>query len=304
MRPILILPLLILCSAVAVSAQSDLARIAEGRAAFDQHHDCPAALRAFESVSTEGRSPVWIIYMARTEECLGKIEEAVGYYEQYDQLVPNQAEVLQKIGELRYQVGKLHEQRARVEEAQAKASVARDRLPEIQKQIASLFDMAATVELPDSYRRSRNDWLTDTVSYSLPNGAGCQFQLIMTQEKQYSNKTAKENLDRTTSTISFVLGSRPPIFHLDADQPLLYIKASGPIGHVSIRRFARAWQFDKKRYDESDDNDSSSEVALILPPRLRDIAARLTEALNVLSGTCADLSAPGVRTKKAKRAPQ
>ncbi len=92
------------CAAGVATAQSDLARIAEAREAYDHYKDCPAALHALEGVSEQGRSPVWVIYMARANECLGKIKEAEQFYEQYDQLVPNQADVLQKIGQLRYRL--------------------------------------------------------------------------------------------------------------------------------------------------------------------------------------------------------
>lgn len=116
---------LVLCALPAAQGQSDLAKIAEGRVAYDKYHDCRAALQAFESVTEEGRSPVWVIYMARTEECLGKLDEAARHYEQYDRLVPNQAEVLQKIGELRYLVKKHKEEAQRAEEQRRNAEAMR-----------------------------------------------------------------------------------------------------------------------------------------------------------------------------------
>src|SRR5260370_19891071 len=82
----------LLCSSAAFP-QSDAEKFAEGRIAFDAHHDCPAALDALQSVSDTGRkSPLWAFYMGKVEECLKRPTEALTYYEQYDQLVPGQRE--------------------------------------------------------------------------------------------------------------------------------------------------------------------------------------------------------------------
>jgi hypothetical protein len=93
--------------ALPILAQSDETKFAEGRTAFDKYKDCPAALRAFDAISPEGRrDPVWISYMAHTQECLGNLAEAVRYYEQYDLLVPGQVDVISKLGDLRYRLSK------------------------------------------------------------------------------------------------------------------------------------------------------------------------------------------------------
>jgi tetratricopeptide (TPR) repeat protein len=130
--------------ATAASAQSDETKFAEGRTAFDKYKDCPTALRAFDAISPEGRrDPVWISYMARTQKCLGNIPEAVRYYEQYDQLVPGQVDVINTIGDLRYQLVKQEEANKRAEErrieqakrAEEEKAAAAQRIPEETRQL-------------------------------------------------------------------------------------------------------------------------------------------------------------------------
>lgn len=85
-------------------AQTDAEKFAEGRVALDKFKDCPAALKALETVSEEGRkNPLWAFYMAKVHECLSNNEEAIEYYKKYDALIPGQVEILEKIVEIRYQ---------------------------------------------------------------------------------------------------------------------------------------------------------------------------------------------------------
>lgn len=91
-------------------AQTDAEKFAEGRIALDQHQDCPAAESAFRSVSEASHNAIWAFYMGKTMECLKRPADALVYYEQYDQLIPGQAEIINKIGELRYQVRKQQEE--------------------------------------------------------------------------------------------------------------------------------------------------------------------------------------------------
>ena len=128
--------------------QSDAVKVAGGRTALD-NKDCPAALRAFDGVSVEGRSnPVWIIYMARTEECVLNFGKAVEYYERYDQMVPEQAEVLNKIGELRYRITKDKEAAAAREvQLRQSAAEAERRAAEQRKQQQNREDVARALSL-------------------------------------------------------------------------------------------------------------------------------------------------------------
>jgi hypothetical protein len=104
---------LLACLAVPALAQSDEAKFAEGRTALDAHHDCAVALRAFQGISADGQQdPTVLSYLARTEECLRNLKEAVEYYERYAEKVPGQTEIANKIGELRYQLIKQEEGRA------------------------------------------------------------------------------------------------------------------------------------------------------------------------------------------------
>lgn len=90
-----------------VLAQSDGEKFAEGRMAMDKFNDCPAAVKALESVSEAGRqNPLWIAYMAKAYECVGNAKDALTYYEKYNQVVPGNGEIVDKIGELRYMARK------------------------------------------------------------------------------------------------------------------------------------------------------------------------------------------------------
>jgi hypothetical protein len=65
-------------------SQAEDARLARGRAALDKNRDCFAAIEALESVSVTVRdNPSWMLYMARTHECLENPAVALSFYEQY-----------------------------------------------------------------------------------------------------------------------------------------------------------------------------------------------------------------------------
>jgi hypothetical protein len=94
-------------AAFSQSQKSDTDNFAEGRVAFDKYHDCSAALDALGRVSQEGRAePLWVFYVAKVLDCLNNLPEALKYYKQYDQLVPNQPEIADAIADLNYRIGK------------------------------------------------------------------------------------------------------------------------------------------------------------------------------------------------------
>jgi hypothetical protein len=89
--------------ATSVFAQSDSVKFAEGQSALEKYNDCRAAIDAFRSVSPAGQqSAIWVYYMAKSYECALDYRNALAMYTRYDQMKPNQAEVIAKIGELRY----------------------------------------------------------------------------------------------------------------------------------------------------------------------------------------------------------
>jgi hypothetical protein len=103
-------PVFILALCITAFAQTDAERFAEGRTALDKFKDCPAALKALEEVSADGRkNPLWMFYMAKTTECLNRFSDALRFYEDYDRMIPGQTAVLDKIGELRYAIRKSEE---------------------------------------------------------------------------------------------------------------------------------------------------------------------------------------------------
>lgn len=92
------------------AAQSDAESFALGRVAFDKYKDCGAAEKAFTAVSVDGQNnPLWLSYMARTEECLDNLAKAIHYYEKYNQFVPGQVETINKLADLRYRLSKIQE---------------------------------------------------------------------------------------------------------------------------------------------------------------------------------------------------
>jgi hypothetical protein len=65
------------------------------------------ALDSLESVSKEGqKNPLWVYYMARTYECLDRLDDAITSYIQYDEMMPGQPPIAEKLADLRYQVKK------------------------------------------------------------------------------------------------------------------------------------------------------------------------------------------------------
>ena len=88
-------------------ALTDSDKFAEGKIAFDKYEDCPASQDAFLSVSAEGRqNPLWNYYIAQTYECLKKYDIAIKYYEAYNQSVPGQPAISDKLADLRYNLKK------------------------------------------------------------------------------------------------------------------------------------------------------------------------------------------------------
>ena len=95
--------LFVFALAIPASAQSDTELFAEARIAFDRFNDCQAAKAALTQMSTGSKSDaMWIIYMGNTHYCLKEWDQALQRFSQYDRMVLNQQEVLDKIGEIRY----------------------------------------------------------------------------------------------------------------------------------------------------------------------------------------------------------
>jgi len=109
--------LLVLCWVVlwlipaSVWAQdNDTMNFAEGRIAFEKYHDCPAALKALNRVSSNGQNePAWIYLSAKVNDCTGNLDRALDLYAAYDKLMPNQPEVVNAIADLRYRIDKKKE---------------------------------------------------------------------------------------------------------------------------------------------------------------------------------------------------
>lgn len=108
---------------VLAQSDSDTEHFAEARTALDKHHNCKMAYSALSRVSESSRTdPVWLIYMARVLDCLGKPSEAIRYYTEYDKVVPGQTSVLDRIGELRYEIAKTRERESAERDSQAAAA--------------------------------------------------------------------------------------------------------------------------------------------------------------------------------------
>ena len=90
--------------------------IAIAKVALDRQ-DCGIAVQSLSSVPEGGHSAIWMLYMARAYECTttpgqSAPDLAFTYYQKYDQLVPGQKDILEKIAVLGYEAQK----RARVQE--------------------------------------------------------------------------------------------------------------------------------------------------------------------------------------------
>lgn len=89
-----------------VEAQNnDGMKITEARIAIEKYKDYQAALKALNEVSEAGQNnPLFIFYAATANEQLGKLREAVKYYNKYLTVFPNKIEIIEKIADLNYKV--------------------------------------------------------------------------------------------------------------------------------------------------------------------------------------------------------
>ena len=90
--------------------QTDQELFAQGRIAFDRYNDCRGALNALGRVSQALRNDsLWVLYMAKTHECLQNYGQAIRYYRRYNDLAPGRTEIIDKIGEMLYLAGRRKE---------------------------------------------------------------------------------------------------------------------------------------------------------------------------------------------------
>lgn len=93
--------------------RSDADLFNEARIAIDKFKDCPAAVKALNEVSAQGkRNPIWIYYKARASECANDLAESLSQYREYNRIAPGHQEILDKIGELEYKLRKQQEDNA------------------------------------------------------------------------------------------------------------------------------------------------------------------------------------------------
>jgi hypothetical protein len=112
--------------AAAASGRTDADLFNEARIAIDKFHDCPAAGKALNEISGEGkRDPIWIFYAAKANECAGNLSASLAYYREYDKRNPGQREILDKIGELEYKLRKQNDE-TRGEQQKAAALAAKE----------------------------------------------------------------------------------------------------------------------------------------------------------------------------------
>jgi hypothetical protein len=105
-RAILVCALMLVPS-VSRSQASSSERFAEGRYALDVARDCRAAKAALVQVDAKQRAEAgWILYMAKTEECLSNYSEALRHFRRYNELAPGQPGMLDKLGQLNYLAAK------------------------------------------------------------------------------------------------------------------------------------------------------------------------------------------------------
>lgn len=160
-------------------AQSDPELFAEGRIALDKYKDCKGAETPLSKVSEAGRqNPVWMSYIARTEECLGNLSSALKHYEDYNKAIPGQIDIINKIGELRYKVRILNQKIASRDEAVRSAE---EDLPRIFREIASALTPYAGV--PEG-----GGWAGFSNVIKLPASPTCDYAITYIQEKHQSER--------------------------------------------------------------------------------------------------------------------
>ncbi len=158
-------------------AQTDAEKFAEGRIALDKHNDCPAAKEALESVSEKSRSePLWLFYAAKTYECLNQPDKALPLYEKYNQLMPGQTTIIDKIGELRYQAGKLERQKEAEEARQRKSE--KDNQERLRLQSEAKANLESTLATLASAITRRSPWQDNRWQNSIAVGTPkCDFEI-------------------------------------------------------------------------------------------------------------------------------
>lgn len=93
----------------------------KGKLALEKYKDCPSAFETFSSVSEIGQNKSeWVLYMAKTTECLGKYEDAYGYYGKYEKMAPNNANIHEKVLEMQYLMEKSRKDSMKKQEMDAK----------------------------------------------------------------------------------------------------------------------------------------------------------------------------------------
>lgn len=193
MRAFICLGFVSFCAA-SLLAQSDAVRFAEGQAALDKHNDCAAAIEAFDSVSSQGKTePLWAFYMAKAQECKGDLNAALTHYLKYDELNPGQAEVVAKVGDLRYRLKKQQQ----AEEAVQKRQDAKKKLLADITAARSAIDSAWS-SIPPSWRDNMAQLYDQVYEHAWPDGVGCRvaitYQVTHTLTKyRYQSVTRAEH---------------------------------------------------------------------------------------------------------------
>lgn len=149
---ILVLLSVFFATVPAWAQQPDRERIAEGKAAMN-HGDCPAARRAFESVSANARDAAWLDLVAQASECTGDLRAALQYYEQEAAQIIASQRLTDKIGELRYQIDKQDE----TQRAAEGRNRARERATDLRRQQAQAEVQQRAEEKADALRTLKSD---------------------------------------------------------------------------------------------------------------------------------------------------
>jgi hypothetical protein len=102
--------LVALCSLTSFAQKTDEERLRVARVAIEKYQDCAIGREVLEEISEARRRTdrFVIYYMARSYECsetLSDLQGAIKWYEEYDQLVPGNAEIVNKLIALRVKTG-------------------------------------------------------------------------------------------------------------------------------------------------------------------------------------------------------
>jgi hypothetical protein len=113
----------VILSCASIYAQTDTEKLQEARRAVEKYKDCEIGREVLGEISAAGQAnPLWVFYMAKSYECsetLPDLRGAIEWYGRYDQLVPGQPAIVEKLVKLRAKARSKADEQAKKEKERA-----------------------------------------------------------------------------------------------------------------------------------------------------------------------------------------